>query len=42
VPALALGGRRDLKYLKKVKIIEHLAILAQLDTPRIMTNLLAK
>lgn len=36
VPALALGGRAELKHLQKVKIIEHLSFLADLGEKRIM------
>ena len=31
VPALALGGSMDLKYLQKVKVIEHLEFISQLS-----------
>jgi len=40
-PALALGGQADLKFLHKVKAIEHLVLLAQLHPPRIMTDIVA-
>jgi hypothetical protein len=38
VPALALGGAATLAKLQKVKIVEHLTILAQLDVPRVIEN----
>lgn len=38
VPALALGGKADLKFLQKVNIIEHLAFLADLGEKRIMAD----
>ncbi len=37
-PALALGGTATLANLQKVKILEHLTILAQLGAPRIIEN----
>jgi len=37
-PALALGGTATLANLQKVKILEHLTILAQLGAPRIVEN----
>jgi hypothetical protein len=39
VPALALGGLADLKFLKKVKLQEQLSILAQLEEPTIMKTI---
>ena len=39
VPALALGGVADLKFLQKVKLQEQLSILAQLEEPTIMKTL---
>lgn len=38
VPALALGGRAELKNLQKVNIIEHLALLTDLGEKRIMQD----
>lgn len=38
-PALALGGRADIKFLHKVKAVEHLILLAQLHPPRIMADI---
>jgi hypothetical protein len=38
VPALALGGTATLANLQKVKILEHLTLLAQLGAPRIVEN----
>lgn len=37
VPALALGGPSDLAHLQKVKAVEHLVFLAQLESLEIMT-----
>jgi hypothetical protein len=39
VPALALGGLADLKFLQKVKLQEQLSILAQLEEPTIMKTI---
>jgi hypothetical protein len=39
VPALALGGKADLKFLQKVKAVEHLVVLAQLGEKRIMRDI---
>jgi len=36
VPALALGGASDVAKLEKVKAIEHLVLLAQLDELKVM------
>jgi hypothetical protein len=38
VPALVLGGTATLASLEKVTIVEHLSMLAQMDTPRIIEN----
>lgn len=38
VPALALGGKADIKFLQKVSIFEHLALLADLGEKRIMAD----
>jgi hypothetical protein len=38
VPALALGGSATLHNLQKVKAVEHLVLLAQLDPLRVMTS----
>lgn len=38
-PALALGGKADLKNLRKVKAVEHLVILAQLGERQIMRDI---
>ena len=38
-PALALGGKADLKNLRKVKAVEHLVMLAQLGERRIMRDI---
>jgi hypothetical protein len=37
-PALALGAPCELKFLKKVKAVEHLMLLAQIHPPRIMED----
>lgn len=37
VPALALGGPANLAHLQKVKAVEHLVFLAQLNPLRVMT-----
>jgi hypothetical protein len=39
VPALALGGKADLKNLRKVKTVEHLVMLAQLGERRVMRDI---
>ena len=39
VPALALGGKADLKNLQKVKAVEHLVMLAQLGDHQIMRDI---
>jgi len=39
VPALALGGKADLKNLQKVKAVEHLVMLAQLGDRQIMRDI---
>ncbi len=39
VPALVLGGKCEVKFLRKVKAIEHLLMLAQLQTPRVMDDI---
>jgi hypothetical protein len=39
-PALALGGKADLKFLTKVKAVEHLVFLADLGEKRIMRDIL--
>jgi hypothetical protein len=36
VPALALGGTADVTHLEKVKAVEHLIFLAQLDELKVM------
>ena len=36
VPALALGGPADVSHLEKVKAVEHLVLLAQLDELKVM------
>jgi hypothetical protein len=36
VPALALGGSADVTHLEKVKAVEHLVLLAQLDELKVM------
>jgi hypothetical protein len=38
-PALALGGKADLKNLRKVKCVEHLVMLAQLGERQIMRDI---
>ena len=38
-PALAIGGKADLKNLRKVKIVEHLVMLAQLGERQIMRDI---
>jgi hypothetical protein len=38
-PALAVGGKADLKNLRKVKCVEHLVMLAQLGERRIMRDI---
>jgi hypothetical protein len=38
-PALALGGKADLKFLTKVKAVEHLVFLADLGEKRIMRDI---
>ena len=38
VPALALGGPATLDHLQKVKVVEHLVLLAQLSELRVMEN----
>lgn len=37
-PALALGGSADIKNIKKVKILEQLSILCDLDTPLVLPS----
>jgi len=37
-PALALGGSADIENIKKVKIIEELSILCDLDTPVVLPS----
>lgn len=37
VPALALGGKSSVKHLEKVKVIEHLVLLAQISPLEIIT-----
>ncbi len=39
VPALVLGGKCEVKFLRKVKAVEHLLMLAQLQTPRVMDDI---
>jgi hypothetical protein len=39
VPALVLGGQADLKFLQKVKAVEHLVMLAQLGERQIMRDM---
>jgi hypothetical protein len=39
VPALVLGGQADLKFLQKVKAVEHLVMLAQLGERQIMMDI---
>ncbi|WP_293371847.1 GAD-like domain-containing protein [Nevskia sp.] len=39
VPALVLGGKCEVKFLRKVKAIEHLLMLAQLQAPRVMDDI---
>ena len=36
VPALALGGAADVNHLEKVKAVEHLVLLAQLDELKVI------
>ena len=38
-PALALGGKADLRNLRKVKAVEHLVMLAQLGERQIMRDI---
>ena len=38
-PALALGGKADLRNLRKVKAVEHLVMLAQLGELQIMRDI---
>ena len=38
-PALAIGGKADLKNLRKVKAVEHLVMLAQLGERQIMRDI---
>lgn len=38
VPALALGGVADIKNVQKVKIIEHLEMLSDLEAPQVMKS----
>lgn len=38
-PALALGGKADLKNLRKVKAVEHLVMLAQLGDRKVMRDI---
>ena len=38
-PTLAVGGKADLKNLRKVKVVEHLVMLAQLGERRIMRDI---
>jgi hypothetical protein len=38
VPAIAAGGSDDFKHLQKLKIVEHLVFLAQLDELRLMNT----
>lgn len=38
VPALALGGPSTLEHLEKVKAVEHLVLLAQLEPLRVMDS----
>jgi hypothetical protein len=38
-PALALGGKADIKNLRKVKAVEHLVMLAQLGERQIMRDI---
>ena len=38
VPALALGGPSTLEHLQKVKAVEHLMLLAQLEPLRVMDS----
>tara|TARA_R100000656_G_scaffold124645_1_gene103381 strand:- start:202 stop:864 length:663 start_codon:yes stop_codon:yes gene_type:complete len=37
-PALALGGSADIKNIKKVKILEQLSMLCDLDTPVVLPS----
>jgi len=41
VPALALGGANTLKNLQKVKVLEHLAFLAELGNKKVMSDIVA-
>jgi hypothetical protein len=38
VPAIAAGGSDDFEHLQKLKIVEHLVFLAQLDDLRVMNT----
>jgi hypothetical protein len=38
VPAIAAGGSDDFEHLQKLKIVEHLVFLAQLDELRVMNT----
>jgi hypothetical protein len=38
VPALAMGGKPELKFIEPVKAVEHLVMLAQLDTLKEITS----
>ena len=38
-PALAVGGKADLKNLRKVKVVEHLVMLAQLGERKVMRDI---
>ena len=38
-PALAIGGKAELKNLRKVKTVEHLVMLAQLGERRVMRDI---
>ena len=40
-PALALGGKTDLKYLVKVPVLEHSMFLAELGEKRVMADIVA-
>jgi hypothetical protein len=41
VPALALGGAPKLENLQKVKVLEHLAFLAELGEKKVMADIVA-